>query len=119
MMWWWIVLIVLVLGMLFAMWVILRTFKMFLRGAIVAVIFVVIIFGYMNLVNRTPAAPLDEVKECHLDLCDCKCYMEGWNSKGKIDENSAPLLCGINCLGEFNVSGCEYKEGRGCVELGE
>lgn len=49
--------------------------------------------------------------ECTLSSCDCKCYL-----KGESPEEKTGKLCGINCLGEFNVSGCEYRNGR-CVGL--
>ncbi|RLI93229.1 MAG: hypothetical protein DRO89_00590 [Candidatus Altiarchaeales archaeon] len=49
--------------------------------------------------------------ECSLSLCDCKCY-----PKGETPEEKTGRICGINCLDEFNVSGCEYRNGR-CVEI--
>jgi len=49
--------------------------------------------------------------ECSLSLCDCKCYL-----KGETPEEKTGKICGINCLGEFNVSGCEYRNGK-CVEI--
>jgi eight-cysteine-cluster-containing protein len=49
--------------------------------------------------------------ECSLSLCDCKCYL-----KGETPEEKTGELCGINCLSEFNVSGCEYRNGK-CVEI--
>ncbi|MEA3254419.1 MAG: hypothetical protein U9Q22_01125 [Candidatus Altiarchaeota archaeon] len=51
------------------------------------------------------------VKECSLSLCDCKCYL-----KGEAPEESSKKLCGINCLDEYGVTGCEYREGD-CVEI--
>ena len=42
-----------------------------------------------------------EQLQCGLSLCDCKCYPEG-----QTPEELNGTLCGINCLGEFNVSGC-------------
>ncbi len=51
--------------------------------------------------------------DCSLSLCDCKCY-----PKGETPEEETDKICGINCLTEFNVSGCEYKRGE-CVEVHE
>ena len=51
------------------------------------------------------------VKECSLSLCDCKCYL-----KGETPEELTGKLCGINCLGEYGVTGCEFKDGK-CIEI--
>jgi eight-cysteine-cluster-containing protein len=48
---------------------------------------------------------------CSLSLCDCKCHLEG-----ETPEEKTGRLCGINCLQQYNVSGCEYRNGR-CVEI--
>ncbi len=48
-------------------------------------------------------------EKCRLSLCDCKCHT------GEIQEDKG-LLCGINCLGEFGVSGCEIQNGN-CTEI--
>jgi len=45
---------------------------------------------------------------CKLSLCDCKCHYGATEDEGK--------LCGINCLAEFGVSGCEFRNGQ-CVEV--
>jgi hypothetical protein len=45
----------------------------------------------------------EQKKECRLSLCDCKCH-----EAGQTPEELTGNLCGINCLGEYNVSGCEY-----------
>ncbi|MFH1125730.1 MAG: hypothetical protein V1703_01275, partial [Candidatus Altiarchaeota archaeon] len=50
-------------------------------------------------------------QECVLSMCDCKCH-----PKGTTIEETTGRLCGINCLGEFNVVGCEYNNGA-CVEI--
>ncbi|MBN2014599.1 MAG: DUF333 domain-containing protein [Candidatus Altiarchaeota archaeon] len=50
---------------------------------------------------------------CYLSLCDCKCYL-----KGEAPEEKTGRICGINCLQQYNVSGCEYRNGR-CVEVYE
>ena len=42
-----------------------------------------------------------EQLQCKLSLCDCKCYPEG-----QTPEELNGTLCGINCLGEFNVDAC-------------
>lgn len=49
--------------------------------------------------------------ECVLSLCDCRCY-----PKGETPEEKTGRLCGINCLREYNVSGCEYGGGK-CAEV--
>jgi eight-cysteine-cluster-containing protein len=51
--------------------------------------------------------------ECSLSMCDCKCYL-----KSETPEEKTGKLCGINCLSEFNVTGCEYRNGK-CVEIYE
>lgn len=51
------------------------------------------------------------VEECSLSLCDCKCHL-----KGQTPEELTGKICGINCLGEHGVKGCEFKEGN-CFEV--
>lgn len=48
---------------------------------------------------------------CSLSLCDCKCYL-----KGETPEEKTGRLCGINCMGEYGITGCEYKDGS-CEEI--
>jgi hypothetical protein len=48
---------------------------------------------------------------CTLSLCDCKCH-----PKGTTIEETTGRLCGINCAGEYNVIGCEVRDGS-CVEV--
>lgn len=45
--------------------------------------------------------------ECELSLCDCKCY-----PKGQTPEELTVKLCGINCYGLYNISGCILEEGQ-------
>ena len=52
-----------------------------------------------------------EQVQCRLLLCDCKCYPEG-----QTPEELNGTLCGVNCLGEFNVSGCRVID-NACGEL--
>ena len=40
-------------------------------------------------------------EDCALSLCDCKCYIVGHTP-----EALEGKVCGINCLGEFGISGC-------------
>jgi putative hemolysin len=61
--------------------------------------------------TTTTVATTTTIPECVLSLCDCKCHINGTTI-----EQTTGRLCGINCLGEFNVSGCEYKEGS-CKEI--
>jgi len=49
--------------------------------------------------------------ECVLSLCDCRCHL-----KGTTPEETTGVLCGVNCLKEYNVIGCEYK-GNTCREV--
>jgi len=56
-----------------------------------------------------------EALKCSLSLCDCKCYPEG-----QTPEELNGTLCGINCLGEFNVTGCKVIDNAcGEVRVGE
>ena len=50
-------------------------------------------------------------KECSLSLCDCKCH-----EKGQTPEELNKKICGINCMAEYGVSGCELIDGK-CVEI--
>lgn len=52
-------------------------------------------------------------KECQLSLCDCRCH-----EKGQTPEELEGKLCGINCLGEYGITGCEYADGS-CRETYE
>jgi len=49
--------------------------------------------------------------ECELSLCDCKCY-----PKGQTPEALKGSLCGINCLVNYNVSGCALENGQ-CISV--
>jgi len=49
-------------------------------------------------------------KECTLSLCDCKCH-----APDQTPEQLGGKICGINCLGEQGVTGCEHKDGK-CIE---
>ena len=61
----------------------------------------------------TPADNPPPVKECVLSLCDCKCH-----PAGQTPEDLGGGLCGINCRGEFNVSGCAEENGA-CITVYE
>ena len=52
-----------------------------------------------------------ESLKCSLSLCGCKCYPEG-----QTPEELNGTLCGINCLGEFNVTGCKVVD-NACKEV--
>jgi len=52
-----------------------------------------------------------ESLKCSLSLCGCKCYPEG-----QTPEELNGTLCGINCLGEFNVTGCKVVD-NACTEV--
>lgn len=116
----WILFLLLIFILMFvAMKIAVKTFKMFIKAGIVALIFALIILGYTQLMpSKEPACapcPKNNTEECFLSLCDCKCYFDGFQPE--VAEGGEPRLCGINCLGEFGVEGCEYKEGKGCVEV--
>ncbi len=49
-------------------------------------------------------APEDK---CALSLCDCSCY-----PAGKTPEALEGKVCGINCLAEKGISGCDYADSR-------
>lgn len=57
-----------------------------------------------------------EETECILSTCNCKCYPKGQAPEDKNEEAGGNLLCGINCLGEYNITSCEYKGGK-CTEI--
>jgi hypothetical protein len=44
---------------------------------------------------------------CELSLCDCRCYPEG-----QTPEALKVSLCGVNCLANYNVSGCVLENGE-------
>ncbi len=52
-----------------------------------------------------------EALKCALSLCGCKCYPEG-----QTPEELNGTLCGINCLGEFNITGCKVVD-NACTEV--
>jgi plastocyanin len=54
---------------------------------------------------------VQESTQCQMSMCDCKCY-----PAGETPEELEDKLCGINCLGEFEVSGCQF-EGGACKEV--
>lgn len=56
--------------------------------------------------NERPA-----LEQCVLSLCDCKCHL-----KGESQEEKTGKLCGINCFGLYNISGCAFKNGE-CAEV--
>ncbi len=45
--------------------------------------------------------------DCEMSLCDCQCHQ-----KGQTREEKQGVLCGVNCLGEYNVSSCDCVEGE-------
>ena len=51
------------------------------------------------------------VTECHMSLCDCTCYPAGMTP-----EEQDGRLCGINCYGLFNISGCSLVDDACVVE---
>jgi len=80
-----------------------------MKDSIILLIMLVILALVCGCVSQqatttTTTAPI-EVKECVLSLCDCKCHI-----KGTTTEEKTGALCGINCLGEYGVSGCEFKD---------
>lgn len=52
------------------------------------------------------------VKECQLSLCDCKCHPAGQTPEAL----GGGKMCGINCMGIYNITGCELV-GERCVEI--
>ena len=64
----------------------------------------IIIFLLSGCIQKT-------TEKCSLSLCDCKCY-----SKGETPEEKTGRICGINCLAEYGINGCELKNNQ-CVEI--
>jgi len=75
---------------------------------IVGIVVLIILVGVLLVLLSIPS---QKSKECSLSLCDCKCY-----EKGQTPEEKTGNLCGINCLGEFGVSGCEL-ENNECTPI--
>lgn len=74
-----------------------------------AIIFVIFLAIALFIISGQSGC--GQKKECRLSLCDCKCH-----PAGQTPEELTGKLCGINCLGEFNVTGCEYADGI-CREI--
>lgn len=68
---------------------------------------IIAIFILLGILFVLLSIPYEKSVECSLSLCDCKCY-----PKGQTPEEKTGVLCGINCLGEYGVKGCEYKNGQ-------
>ena len=51
-----------------------------------------------------------KVEKCTLSLCDCNCYPQG-----KTPEALDGKVCGINCLAEKGVTGCQF-DNNSCKE---
>ena len=58
--------------------------------------------GESSNVNASPLAAEYNTADCEMSLCDCKCH-----PVGQTPEALNGTLCGINCLGEFNVTRCK------------
>lgn len=57
--------------------------------------------------GQSQATTCTTENDCQLSLCDCECH-----KKGTTTEETSGALCGINCLGEYNVTGCECVNGE-------
>ena len=62
-----------------------------------------LIIGLGVLLFFSGCAQKTPVDKCALSLCDCSCY-----PTGKTPEALEGKVCGINCLGEKGIFGCEY-----------
>ncbi|MFC1697897.1 Kazal-type serine protease inhibitor domain-containing protein [Nanoarchaeota archaeon] len=76
-------------------------------------IFIGILTAALLLITACDTGPLPDVNilnndDCQLSLCDCECHPAG--------EVSTEALCGINCFGEFGVTGCEVVDNE-CSEV--
>jgi len=79
--------------------------KLILAGIFLAISFTLLSPG---CTQEKPAGNATAL--CALSLCDCKCY-----PAGETPEKLKGKICGINCLGEHGLTGCEYKDST-CVE---
>jgi|GEM_PF-2651629 len=73
-----------------------------------------LLLGIVFIVGCISLAPLEACigsDECELSLCDCKCHV-----KGQTPEAKDGRMCGINCLAEYNVSGCSCSNNV-CTEV--
>lgn len=69
----------------------------------------VLIFTVVLFISGCTEKP-SENKECVLSLCDCRCH-----TPNDLPEKDG-RLCGINCLQEKGVIGCEHRDGS-CSEV--
>jgi hypothetical protein len=74
---------------------------------------IIVLIALVGILSVLLMIPTQKPKECTLSLCDCKCY-----EKGQSPEEKTGKLCGINCLGEFGVSGCKL-ENNECTPIVE
>lgn len=58
--------------------------------------------GEDSNVNISSSTAEYNAADCEMSLCNCRCY-----PTGQTPEALNGTLCGINCLGEFNVTGCK------------
>jgi len=58
-------------------------------------------------VEVTPTPAPTALAECRLSLCDCACYPAGQTPEELIPGK----VCGINCLGLYNIQGCGVEAG--------
>jgi hypothetical protein len=50
---------------------------------------------------------VSQTSTCQLSLCDCECHTT---------DVDGGMVCGVNCLVEYGVSGCEVVDSE-CVEV--
>jgi len=87
--------------------------------AVIAVALIVVVAGAWVFLGgqggggQPEPTPTSEptITGCQLSMCDCECYPEG-----QTPEELDGRMCGINCLGEYNVSGCKL-ENNECVKV--
>ena len=75
--------------------ILIKATKIFLKVLFIIIIVGLLILSYNYLKQK------EKPLECSLSQCDCTCY-----PKGQTPEEKEGVLCGINCLGIYNVSSC-------------
>ncbi|MBU2633667.1 MAG: hypothetical protein KJ674_00320 [Nanoarchaeota archaeon] len=91
--------IILVVLLIIIAKIFIKTIKLFFKILFIIIIVGVLLLGYNYYNEKTKW--VDEDLECSLSNCDCTCYPEG-----QTPEEKEGVLCGVNCLGIYNVSSC-------------
>ena len=76
-----------------------------MKNIFLVVISFLLIVLVSGCVQNNQSSQTDE--KCQLSLCDCKCH-----PAGQTPEEVKGVLCGINCMDLYNISGCELVNGQ-------